>query len=636
MLTGIFIIGLLFFSCPTDENETEDSGQLWLVGAVNNWSLKNPIAFTHPGNGLYVWQGDLPQGQLHFSGDAQPSYDGIWFGPLQNGEKPSINGLSAPMYRNNYNWNIDTPGKYTITAEIPSLTIRFQYDSGNTGNPDWPPPNEKGKYGNYYEIFVGSFYSSNNNGRGDIRGIINKIDYLNDGNPNSDTSLHIDGIWLMPINPSPSYHKYDVRDYKAIDSGYGSMKDFEDLIAACNERGIRVIIDLVVNHTSAQHTWFQQARSGNAAYQAYYNISNTKINNYYWYPLGTTGKYYEAVFWDQMPDLNYDNPAVKREMESIIDFWLGKGVAGFRLDAVQHIYEIHGSGSNRTQDHAKNIEWLRWFTDYCKSKKSDVYIVGEVWNSETVIQNYYSSGIPSNFNFSAAQDKIPTYVRYTPAKNFAEYVVNWNAGIRSKNSTAIDAPFMNNHDINRFPAIIGTDSTRLKMAASMLLFMPGNPFLYYGEELGMTGAGNDESKRGPMMWSRTDTTGKTSGPGGNNSPYWTASSVADQLPDKDSILRFYIDALKLKNEYPSIHWGTPSLITTSASDSISAYRINGKPEEKDLAVVHNLSANSQTVTVSGVSALGGTLSAAGATAAKPSLSGASLTMPAYTTAVLEY
>ena len=532
----------------------------------------------------------------------------------------------------------DEPAEKTLTIRASSTLTGYTHFYGDAavtvkGANVPPDQNQKGRYGNYYEIFVGSFYSSKNNGMGDLRGIIQKLDYLNDGNPNSNTSLSIDGIWLMPINPSPSYHKYDVRDYKAVDPAYGTMQDFEDLIAACNQRGIRVIIDLVVNHTSTQHPWFERARNNSdpqqAYYQAYYNIANTKINNSY-YALGSTGKWYEAVFWDQMPDLNYDNPQVKAEMQSIVDFWIGKGVAGFRLDAVKHIYD----------DQTKSVQWLKWFVDYCKSKKSDVYIVGEVWDSAATIQNFYSSGIPSNFNFIAAQDIIPKSVSAQPisASNFVSHVVNWNSQIKAKNSEAIDAPFLTNHDIDRFATTIGTDSVRLKMAASLLLFMPGNPFIYYGEELGMTGdLPKDENVRGPMIWSKTTNVGKTNGPSGNDKPYWNVSGVAEQLADSNSILRFYIDAMKLKNLYPSIHWGTPVTITTTEGGSIAAYRVNStRAGEKSLAVVHNITNSGKTVTINGAAALGGSLSAQGAAAAKPALSGATLTMPAYTTAIIEY
>jgi alpha-amylase len=345
--------------------------------------------------------------------------------------------------------------------------------------------------------------------------------------------------------------------------------------------------------------------------------------------LGSTGKFYEAMFWDQMPDLNYDNPAVKTEMQKIVDFWIGKGVAGFRLDAVKHIYN----------NQAKNIEWLGWFVDYCRSKKSDIYIVSEVWDSnESAILAYYESGVPSSFNFRAAEYYIPRYLRGTVTANgFARFVVDWDGKIKNKNPAAIDAPFLTNHDIDRFATTIGTDSTKLKMAVSMLLFMPGNPFIYYGEELGMTGdLPKDENVRGPMIWSRTDNTVKTDGPSANDKPYWNESSVAEQLADADSILRFYIDALKLKNRFPAIHAGTPSLLTTTAADSISAYKLSSGTNGRNLAIVHNLSGTSQTVTIDGASILGGTLTAESASAVKPSLSGDSLTMPAYTSAIIGY
>jgi glycosidase len=516
------------------------------------------------------------------------------------------------------------------------ITLSFIF-TACSNNPRIDPGNvipisnhPKGMYGNYYEIFVGSFYDSDGDGMGDIRGIIEKLDYLNDGNPNSTTSLGIDGIWLMPIHPSPTYHKYDVVDYKAIDPAYGTLQDFKDLIAECEKRGIRVIIDLVVNHTSNIHPWFEEARRGNSTYMNYYNVSRTRHDRS-WYALGNTGRFYEAVFWNRMPDLNWDSRAVKREFMEIIDFWLDLGVAGFRLDAVKHIYE------RNTQ---KNIEWLRWFTNYCKSRKADVYIVAEVWDSERLIAQYYESGVPSNFNFRAQSRELPHTARNnTPAEDFAHYVVNWNNTIKSINKSAIDAPFLTNHDINRFATILGenVNNIRLKKGASLLLFMPGNPFIYYGEELGMTGRlPKDENVRGPMIWSRRNRTGQTTGPLGNDQPYWDASSVEEQLADANSILRYYIEAIRLKNRYPQIHWGDLSVITTTASDAIAAYRITCQRGNNDIAVVHNLSNSNHTVTITGASAVGGTLTASSATAPRPTLSGNSLTMPAFTTAIVEF
>jgi len=620
ILLATLVVSLTLFACPASNNggENQDTGTT-VTGITVIPATANVI---RGGNATFT---------ANVAGSNNPPQTVTW--SIVETDKKAATTITAGGV---LTVAVDEAAEKTLTIRANSTLTGYTavYGDATVTVKDATVPsnqNPKEMYGNYYEIFVGSFYDSNNNGMGDLSGIIQKLDYLNDNNPDSNTSLHINGIWLMPINPSPSYHKYDVSDYMAIDPAYGTMQDFEDLIAACNQRGIRVIIDLVVNHSSTAHPWFQAARSGNAEYQAYYNVVDTKISNTY-YALGSTGKFYEAAFWDQMPDLNYDNPALKTEFEHIVDFWIGKGVAGFRLDAVMHIYH----------EREKNLEWIRWFTDYCRSKKSDVYIVGEVWppGSEQVIPLYYEpGGIPSNFNFPAAQNYIPTYVRYTPANNFANFVVTWNARIKEKNSAAIDAPFLTNHDIDRFATIIGADSVKLKMAVSMLLFMPGNPFIYYGEELGMTGdLPRDENVRGPMVWSKSNTTGKTNGPSEHDKPYWNDSSVEEQLADSNSILRFYIDALKLKNRYPSIHWGTPSTLSTTEQDSIAAYKINSEDQgsEKYLAIVHNLSNNSRTVTVSGATALGGTLTATGAAAAKPSLAGATLTMPAYTTAVVEY
>jgi glycosidase len=334
-----------------------------------------------------------------------------------------------------------------------------------------------------------------------------------------------------------------------------------------------------------------------------------------------------------MPDLNYDNPAVKEEFKAIVDFWFGKGVAGFRLDAVKHIYN---------DNNQKNMEWLRWFTDYCKSKKSDVYLVSEVWDNDQTIEYFYTSDTPSLFNFPFALgqggDYIRTYVNNAPAGNFAQQVVSWNTKIKNKYSGAIDAPFLSNHDTNRVPSYLGTNQTKLKMAAAMYLLMPGNPFIYYGEEIGMEGSGIDENKRGPMIWSKSNNAGKTNGPSGMNYT-WTAPSggVAEQLADANSLTRFYVDAIKLKNKYPVIHSGIPSVIRTDDAEKISAYKLTGTTATGTTAVgvVHNLNSSDATVTIEGAKKLGGTL-LSGSGASGSTLTGTSLTMPGYSTAVIEF
>jgi len=630
LIPAALVFSLLFFACSTGENNvsggTTTGKQLWLVGAVNDWSLKNPVPFTAQANDVFIWQGVLPSGQLHFSGDPQPSYGGIWYGPQQTGDKPAVNGLPAPMYRSNYNWQIDTPGNYTITVDIPAMQARFQYNSGGPVNPpDWPPANtsEKGKYGNYYEIFVGSFYDSNNNGTGDLRGIIQKLDYLNDGSPNSNTSLHIDGIWLMPVNPSPTYHKYDVRDYKAVDSAYGTMGDFEDLIAECNKRGIKVIIDLVLNHTSAEHPWFLAARKGDKKYLNYYNIADSKLSNKY-YPLGFGGKFYEGDFWSEMPDLNLDNPDVRAEIQAIADFWIAKGAAGFRLDAVLFYYH---------DDQRKSIDFLTWFTSFCKSRKSDIYMVGEVWDTAGTILNFYDSKIPSLFNFTFAQEKglLPIAVTTQNGANVSTAMISWNSLIREKTANAIDAVFLSNHDNNRSAGYFNQDPVKMKMAAALYLTMPGNPFVYYGEEIGMTGSGRDENKRAPMVWSARNRAGICKGPFGMDQRQSLTAGVEEQLRNPASLTRFYIEAIRLRSLYPVLFYGTPQELKTG-DRAIAAWTLAGGGAK--MAVAHNLSAAEKKLDIAGAQTLCGTLTANNSGTA-PKLSGTTLLLPPFSTALVE-
>ena len=195
----------------------------------------------------------------------------------------------------------------------------------------------------FYEIFVRSFKDSNGDGIGDFRGIIEKLDYLNDGDPETNTDLGISGIWLMPIFPSPSYHGYDVTDYQAVNPDYGTLQDFQDLVEACHERGIRVIIDFVVNHTSSEHPWFLSAKDKASEYRNWYVWSDVMPSQKgpwgqnAWYQ--SNGSFYYAPFWSGMPDLNYKEPKVTEAMYDATKFWLDMGVDGFRVDAARYLVE---------------------------------------------------------------------------------------------------------------------------------------------------------------------------------------------------------------------------------------------------------------------------------------------------------
>ncbi len=454
------------------------------------------------------------------------------------------------------------------------------------------------RYRNYYEIFVGSFYDTDENGMGDIKGIIYKLDYLNDGDGKTDSDLGVNGIWLMPIMPSPTYHKYDVKDYYNIDPQYGTMDDFEELIAKCDERGIDLIIDLVLNHTSAEHPWFVSAKKSLAIepcgqekctydelcrehnkYVDYYNFSQEKLSGYHSVGM-PTGWYYEGVFWDQMPDLNLNNEEVWQEIEDIGKFWTDKGVAGFRLDAVTSYY---------TGNVTKNVEALTRFNKEMKAYKDDIYIVGEAWSDAGSIKSYYESGLDSFFNFPYGDSNgiLANTLRNKTGDSFVKNLEQWQDTLKSINEDSIDAPFLSNHDMGRSAGYLMRDLSKEKMAASLYLMMPGNSFIYYGEEIGMTGSGIDENKRLPMVWSAEDKIGITYGPSGatidNNS---ILAGVKEQEKDEDSLLSFYKKAMKLKNMNPEIARGDITAIEVG-NGSIAAYSC--EYEGSKVYVIHNLS-----------------------------------------------
>lgn len=453
-------------------------------------------------------------------------------------------------------------------------------------------------YRNYYEIFVGAFYDSNGDGKGDIRGVIKKLDYLNDGNSNTKKDLGVDGIWLMPIMPSNTYHKYDVKDYFSIDPDYGTMEDFEELIRECNNRGIKVIIDLVLNHTATDNPWFQSAKKSIAIepcgtepciykelcrehnkYCNYYNFTREKLSGYHSVGM-PTGWYYEGVFWDQMPDLNLENEEVWKEIEKIGSFWLEKGVAGFRLDAVTSYY----SGNIE-----KNNEALKRFNNTMEKYKEDVYIVGEAWTDAASIKRYYESGIDSffNFPFSDTDGIIVNAIREGNGETFAEKLQLWQQDLEGINKMSIDASFLSNHDMGRSGGVLMRDTVKEKMAASIYLLIPGNSFIYYGEEIGMTGSGKDENKRLPMLWSKKNKNGLTSAPlGATQNNDELEAGVEEQEKDKNSLLEFYKKILRLKLENPEIARGKITALNLGQK-SVAAYSVEYEGERS--YIIHNLS-----------------------------------------------
>jgi glycosidase len=457
-------------------------------------------------------------------------------------------------------------------------------------------------------------------------------------------SLHIDGIWLTPIMPSPSYHKYDTKDYKDIDPQFGSLRDFQSLLQKCHERGIKLIIDLVMNHSSQDHPWFQEAlrevRAGRPGrYASYYNFYYGKIppqNETFEYDYDANGKKYisakyyrqwgqaaantwwEGSFWTGMPDFNWDSQVLREEFKDIVAFWLSAGLDGFRLDATSWPYDFYGlgqmeNGYDGVNVDEKNIELWTCFTRTCRAVNDNVYLVGECWKDESTIANYYRSGM-NFFAFGFADmGTVPWAVNGHNGTGWTNALIHWERTIKTRNPRAVSAVFLSNHDKGRTAWIWGDNDPdradrKRKMGASLCLFSPGTPFMYYGEEIGLAdhdgnGVYEDYDHRGPMWWSNSD---QSLTPNPPEKMQWVHQSsvynngVEEQLRNQSSLLAHYIRIINLKNRYPWIASAfRMEALDVGGADYISAYRIvNPDNPDQRVVVAHNTHSTNNSFSVS--------------------------------------
>ena len=447
-----------------------------------------------------------------------------------------------------------------------------------------------------YEIFVYSFADSDGDGIGDLQGALRALDYVNDGDPETADDLGCARIWLMPVFPSPTYHKYDVTDYMAVDPQYGTMSDLEAFLDACHARGVQVILDLPLNHTSTEHPWFQSAAAavrsaeenkaegsgidfGTLAEECpeagYYNFSEEKRAGFE--PLEGTGLYYEARFWSGMPDLDLSNEEVREKIREIARFWLEKGVDGFRLDAVTSFY---------TEDHAANVAFLSWLKDAVHEIRPDAYLVGEAWENQQIYARYYESGIDSlfDFAFAGADGRIAQTVKGTKsAGSFAEAMREEEELYRSYGEQAVNAPFYTNHDMARSAGYYAyDDGSKTKLAGALNLLQTGSAFVYYGEELGMKGSGRDENKRAPMPWTDGDPAEETGqgvpqgvtvcdGPPDMEPQAGKFGAVSQQAGDPYSVLNYFRNAIRIRNAFPVIACGRTEPLEELSDQDVGAF-----------------------------------------------------------------
>jgi glycosidase len=452
----------------------------------------------------------------------------------------------------------------------------------------------------FYEIFVRSFADSDGDGRGDLPGLISKLDYLNDGDPSTTTDLEVDALWLMPVFKSPSYHGYDVSDYETINRDYGTNEDFIRLCQEAHRRGMKVIVDLVLNHTSAQHPWFLRSSSRNPGpYRDWYvwrsedpGWTRTWDTVPAWHGLADQpGRYFYGLFWDQMPDLNLINPAVREEVRWIAKLWLDRGVDGFRLDAVRHFVET-GPGAFGQEDTDETHAFLKEFAAYVRSIRPDAVLVGEAWTQDTrQFVRYFGDStavpngdeIPVLFDFALASALVDG-IRSGSAAPIAQQL---EANRRAYPPGAIGAPFLTNHDSIRVATELKGDPAKLRSAAAVLLTLPGAPFIYYGEELGLLqpANGDDEFKRTPMAWNGQPGAGFTTGKPWHRLLRGSETvNVAAEANDPGSLLARYRTLIRVRHASEALRIGDLALLPAEAG-TLAFLRRGGR----DAAlVVHNL------------------------------------------------
>ena len=503
-----------------------------------------------------------------------------------------------------------------------------------------------------YQIYPKSFMDSNGDGFGDLKGVTAKLDYLAD--------LGVDYLWLTPFFPSPQRDNgYDVADYRAVDPRYGTMEDLEELIREADKRGIGLMLDMVFNHTSTEHEWFKKALAGDKKYQDYYIFKDgtpdcyptnwvSKFGGPAWEYVPWLGKWYLHLFDVTQADLNWENPAVREEMADILRFWKAKGIKGFRFDVVNliskpEVYEDDFAGDGRRfYTDGRNVH--KYLKELVAAGGIDGMVtVGEM--SSTTLENcigYTAEGnheltMCFNFHHLKVDYKNGNKWALMPADHLAlkKLFQTWQEGMQAHDGW--NALFWCNHDQPRAVSRFGSDTAYWKESAKMLAaaihFMRGTPYIYQGEELGMTnahftsidqyrdveslnyynilrGEGKSEAEtldiiaqrsrdngRTPMQWDASANAGFTTGTPwiGTADNYQTINAAAE-MDDPDSVRSFYKTLVHLRKQHKVISEGKIEFLFPENADLL-AYRRYGAPDGEELLVLCNLTAHEVPVTL---------------------------------------
>lgn len=441
-----------------------------------------------------------------------------------------------------------------------------------------PPPSFQGAYstGAVYEIFVGSFADSNGDGVGDLKGIQNALPYLK--------SLGVSALWLTPIHPSPSYHKYDVKDYYSVDSSFGTLEDFVSLCAAANADGIGIMMDMVFNHASKANPWFLSAvedcANGVTSSSSWANAFAVSLDPMASRLKGNTcnvvtasnGKsvYYVSNFSPEMPEWDLDSPLAVSTEKAIMEFWLNKGAKGFRFDGVYYFY--YGNSE-------KDCAYCKTLYEEATAIKKDVFLVGEYWNGGQLSLNDMATSKMTFFDFPISMTSVggALYsIRSGLARSYSVALEeNEAAFLKKSEGFSLPSYFISNHDQDRWGGTLGSGDVGLKkskLAAAATYLTPGTPFLYYGEEIGLKGKGNDPDKRLPMIWKSkaSEDSARTNPPPGTTFDLTSqvTTGALEAILDSTSLTAFYKDLLAFRQATPAIQKGI--YVSKTEKDSLAS------------------------------------------------------------------
>ncbi len=490
------------------------------------------------------------------------------------------------------------------------------------------------KHAIFYEVYVRAYCDSNGDGHGDLPGLIQKLDYIKD--------LGVDCIWLLPTYPSPLRDDgYDIADYYNVLETYGTLEDFKQLVREAHQRGLRVITDLVMNHTSDQHPWFQMARRDrNSPYRNYYVWSDsdqkyketriifldTEKSNWTWDE--TAGQYFWHRFYSTQPDLNYDYPPVRQEMTKIMRFWLDTGVDGFRADAVPYLFEREGSNCENLPETHDYLKEVRAFLD---AHYPGRILLGEANQWPEDVLPYFGNGdeLHMNFHFPLMPrlymalkqgDKTPlewVFERTPPIPDGCQ----WCIFLRNHDELTLEMVTPEEREFmwreyapearmrlnlgirRRLAPLVDNDPRRIRLLNSLLFSLPGTPIIYYGDEIGM---GDNiqlfdrNGVRTPMQWDALPGAGFSTAPLETwYAPYITSApyapaqvNVADQRAQADSLLNFHKHLVRLRKQRSELASGSMEWLPTGSKAVAAVLRREG---QRWLVAVHNLSAQPQQV-----------------------------------------